>query len=167
MDTIIFFDLENTLIWDWTDNRDPMWLKHPEITEWIFAQGDFRAGLFSWAIWNPKDIAEFSEEGGVREAIETTHQFQFEDDLIITRGMLGDRFRKWFKTMPWVSDDDWFEFFKKRQTIQELWLHEFNQPNTRVVLLDDTVENVTMINNSVENNRLELIDPWTFKGMFK
>jgi hypothetical protein len=162
MDTIIFFDLENTLIWDWIDNPRLMCSRHPEISDWIKAQGTFRAGLFSWAVWNDHDVEVFNRPGGIRDDIEITHKFKFDDNLIITRDLLFDKFRVWLK-MPFLRhSDEVFDFFKKRQTIQELWLREFNQPNTRVILLDDTVEPMTMINHRVENNRLELVDPWSF-----
>lgn len=161
MNTIILFDLENALIWDWTEDRRLMCSRFPEISEWIRDQGDFRAGLFSWAIWNDKDLAEFNERGGVRDDIEITHKFKFEDDLIITRGQLCDRFRVWFKK-PWIRDDDFIDFFNKTMAIQALWEREFDQPNTRVILFDDTVKNITMTRTCVENNTLELVNPWLF-----
>lgn len=163
MDTnlIIFFDLEETLIWDWTENRNLTCARFPCLKEWVIEQPPFRAGLFSWAVWNQKDVDEFNELGGIRQDIEATFKFKFDDDLIITHDDLFEKMKAWLK-MPKLRDpSDIFDFFKKRQCIEEVWLREFNQPNTKVILLDDTVEDIVLHRQDVENNTLELVNPWT------
>jgi hypothetical protein len=161
MNTILLLDLENTIIWDWETNSRLMCSRFPILKEWVMSQlgNNTRVGLLSWAVWNPKDLKEFNENG-IRNDIELTHHFKFDDELIFTLEDCIVMAREWFK-MPFLTQSDFFDFVKKRHMAEELWLHKFDEPDTKVILFDDTVPNIVMHRTDVHNNSLELVDPWT------
>ena len=162
MNTILFLDLENTVIWDWTENPTLMCARFPILKEWVVSHlgPNTRVGLLSWAVWHEADLEEFNKDGGIRMDLEITHKFKFDDSLIIKLNDCIDKARNWMK-MPKLDQTDFFEFIKKRQMMEEIWLHEFDQPNTNVILFDDTVPNITLRRDDVENNTLQFVDPWT------
>jgi len=151
---IILFDLEETLIEDW---NVPTLLceQFPKIKEWIAKEGEFQSGIFSWAIWDQKDLTSFNKE--LRGRIEESHNIHFNDNLIFLRDDILKSFREWFH-MPFMDSDDFMAFFKKRQAIEELWLRHFNQPDTELVFLDDTVPNMVCVISDVKNNILRLVN---------
>jgi hypothetical protein len=161
MNTILLLDLDNTIIWDWTDNPRLMCSRFPILKEWVISQlgHNTRVGLLSWAVWDSKDLKTFNEDG-IRQDIEMTHGFKFDDSLIFPLDDILAMFHKWLK-MPFLSRNDLTKFVKKRQMVEEMWLRMWNQPNTKVILFDDTVPNLTLWHNDVENCSLELVDPWT------
>jgi hypothetical protein len=169
---IIFFDLENTLIPDWIEDRHSLiFLQHPILREWIINQMPFRAGLFSFAVWDDNDVKIFNNT--LRKLIEEKLFLNFEDDLIITKKEVKDWINEWNKT-PWNSADDNSSTFKKDGLMQQIWRFKFNQNNTQIVLLDDTVDDMviqrsTFLPNGrafasstpIQNNSLELVNPWS------
>lgn len=161
MDTFIFLDLENTIIWDWTDDRRLISDIFPQWKDWLIetlAGSHVHVGLFSWAVCDDKDLKEFNRE--LRKPIEDAFHFKFEDQLIFTLDDLHKKVKGWNK-MPFLDRQDFLAFFDKRRIIEDIWLKEFSKPNTHVILIDDTVPNLKMINSSHDNCLLELIDPWT------
>jgi FMN phosphatase YigB (HAD superfamily) len=156
---IVLFDLEETLIESW---EDPTLLcgQFPKILSWVKEQGDFRAGLFSWAVWDANELKKFNK--GLRQQIEEVHGFRFDDELMFTRNFFLNKFREWFM-MPWMDCDDFTAFFKKRQAIEEVWLRMFDQPNTELVFIDDTIPSMMLIRDDVEHNTLQLVDVKTLK----
>ena len=155
MNTVIFFDLELTLIEDWSN---PLLQHHanPALIPWIKQQGDFKAGLLSFAVWNERDLTVFNRT--LRKDIEDVFGFSFDDGLMLIKDQLLAKTRTWEK-MPFLSADDFSDFFNKRKAMEDLWLHEFQQPNTRVILLDDTVPNFTISSDEVDNCHLQLVNP--------
>src|ERR1700757_361134 len=97
MNKIIFFDLENTLIPDWYEDRSTLlFLEHPVLQEWIISQGSFRAGLFSFAIWRDEDIKLFNQT--LRPILEEKLSIKFEDNLIIASNEIKEWINLWNKT---------------------------------------------------------------------
>jgi hypothetical protein len=172
MNKIIFFDLENTLIPDWFEDRNSLiFLQHPILREWIVNQLPFRAGLFSFAVWDDQDVITFNKT--LRKQIEQKLFFEFEDDLILTKREVKDWINEWMKT-PWNTADDNSSTFKKDGLMQLIWRFKFNQDDTQIILLDDTVDDMliqrtTFLPNGrpfassepVKNNSLELVNPWS------
>lgn len=161
MNTILLLDLENTIIWDWTDNPTLMCSRFPILKEWVCSHlgPDTRVGLLSMAVWDSRDVNVFNNDG-IRQDIENTHKFKFDDELIFTRDDLLLKFREWFK-MPFLDANDFTSFFKKTEMIMHLWLNEFSKPDTKVILFDDTVPNLVIKHSTMDNCSLELVDPWT------
>lgn len=153
----ILFDLELTLIESW---EDPTLLdeKIPGLMPWIKRQGAFKAGLLSFAVWDEKDLKKFNKN--LRNPLEEHFGFQFDDSLIFLRDTMLEKTRIW-ERMPFLSTDDFSDFFKKRKAVEDLWLHEFQFPNTELILLDDTVPNLTVQANDLDHCRLTLVNPWT------
>lgn len=161
MKTILLLDLENTIIWDWIENDTLMCARFPILKEWVCSHlgPNTQVGLLSWAIWNQHDLDEFSRRG-IRNDIEVTHGFKFNDDLIFTRDNMLNRFKEW-KKLPFLDADDFMTFFKKQEISIELWQRLFNQPDTEVIVFDDTLQDMVLTNSNVENNTLRLVNPWT------
>lgn len=153
---IILFDLENTLIWDWIENRGLMSLRFPCIHEWIMSQPLFIAGVFSFAIWDETDLEEFNESG-LREGIEKFHHLNFDDEWIFIRNNLLPDFRNFLK-MPFLDTNDLFSFFDKQTIVERLWLEKWEPQGLNVTLLDDTVKDMKITRN---DNTLEFVNPWT------
>lgn len=159
MNTIIFFDLEQTLIPDWTEDRETLIpLVHVCLRDWIFDQFPFTAGLLSFAVWNDADVIEFNKE--IRPMIEEHLHFKFSDEWIITRDEVKDWMNLWNHT-PFMDADDNASTFKKEGIMTAIWKHKFKEPNTRIILLDDTVEDMVITRTGVENNSLHFVNPWT------
>jgi hypothetical protein len=57
MKTKFFFDLEETLITDW---HDPVLCKVQRVKQWITDNNVKQAGVFSWAVWDQKDVDVFN-----------------------------------------------------------------------------------------------------------
>jgi hypothetical protein len=92
--------------------------------------------------------------------IETNLHFKFNDEWIITKTQIKDWLNLWNKT-PFNTADQNALTFKKEGIMMAIWKHKFKEPNTRVILLDDTVEDMTIIRSNVENNSLIFVNPWT------
>lgn len=161
MKTILLLDLENTIIWDWNTDTRLMCSRFPILKQWVLSHvgNNTHIGLLSWAVWNKKDLNTFNNNG-IREDIEITHKIKFDDSLLFTLEDCIDKARSWFK-MPFLDTHDFFDFVKKRQMAEELWLNDFNQPDTKLILFDDTVPDIIMQRSDIENNSLELVNPWT------
>lgn len=161
MNTILLLDLENTIIWDWTDDPRLMCARFPVLKEWVCSQlgPQTRVGLLSWAVWDDRDVEIFNTRG-IRNDIELTHKFKFDDELILTRDNLLIKFREWLK-MPFLDASDFTSFMNKRRIAEEIWLQEFAIPDTKVILFDDTVPNIVITHSTISNCSLELVDPWT------
>ena len=153
MDTIIFFDLEETLIEEWPIAH-LMTERIPGLRPWIARQQPFRAGLLSFAVWDDADVQRFN--ASMRPFLEEQFSFVFEDDLILTKTALLHKTRIWDR-MPLLSMDDFDDFFNKRRSMEDLWLHEFQRPDTHVILLDDTIPDLT-ITSHLPNCRLSLVN---------
>lgn len=153
-ETIVLFDLEETLIEDWSN---PILLidQIPRLTRWINKHKPFRAGLLSMAVWEDRDVAKFNRR--LRPFIEETFGFTFEDELIFTRDRLLEWTRETLK-MPFLDADDFTAFNKKPEMIMEVW-RRIRKPRQRLVFLDDTVENLTIIANDVVDCTLVMVDP--------
>jgi FMN phosphatase YigB (HAD superfamily) len=173
MNKIIFFDLEGTLIPDWFEDRETLLhIKHPELREWIIDQHPFRAGLFSHAILTEKDVKEFNET--LRPRLEETLLFKFEDELFITNKEQKEWINEWMHT-PFNTATENTLTFKKDGIMQLIWKFKFTQDDTKIILLDDTVDDVVMhrttflpsknrhlsVSQSVKNNSLEFVNPWS------
>jgi hypothetical protein len=161
MNTILLLDLEETIIWDWLDKPTLMCAAFPCLKEWVCSQlgPETHVGVLSWAIWNAHDIKEFSRRN-IRSDIEITHGFKFDDSLIFPLDDLLENFKVWLK-MPFIDRDDLCEFVKKTQMAMEIWQKMFQQPNTQVILFDDTVPDITLISDTIPNNSLKLVNPLT------
>lgn len=162
MNTILLLDLENTIIYDWMEDRRLMCARFPILKQWVMSHlgPNTRVGLFSYAVYDQADLKVFDENGGMRMDIELTHKFKFDEDMLYTVDELLLKARAWFNK-PFMDRSNFFDFMTKPVMVQEIWLREFNQPNTKVILFDDTVPNVTLFNDDVENNSLQMVDPWT------
>lgn len=152
---IILFDLELTLINDW-ENRRLMIDENPGLLPWIKGEGEFRAGLLSCAVWDESDLVSFQEE--LQDRIEQVFGFKFDPSLFLTRDMMMEKIRVWSR-MPFLSSEDFSDFFKKREIVEMFWLNQFNQEGVELVLLDDTVPNLTMVNNDVAGNTCRMVNP--------
>lgn len=128
------------------------------LRDWIFDQFPFTAGLLSFAVWHDQDVTEFNK--AIRPMIETHLHFKFNDEWIITKEQIKNWLNEWNKT-PFNDADDNASTFKKEGVMMAIWKHMFKEPNTRVILLDDTVEDMTIIRSNVENNSLVFVNPWT------
>jgi hypothetical protein len=156
---LILFDLENTLIWDWIENRGLVSMSFPQLGQWIEDQGEFTAGLFSFAVWDKDDLNEFNTSG-MREDIEEHHHFKFDDEWIFLRDSLVEPFKKILK-MPFLDKHDLFSFFNKHMILERLWLENLVCDSCKdmdVILLDDTVKDLTITH---ENSSLTFVNPWT------
>jgi hypothetical protein len=162
MDTILLLDLENTIIGDWNSDTQLLCHAFPILKEWVKVNA-FKAkvGIFSWAIWDENDLNIFNKPNGIRQDFETTHRLSIDDELIFTMKQLAQLAREWWKIAPWIIDCDVLDPFQKRHIVEEMWLRLWNKPNTKIILFDDTLPDMTLINNNVENNCLELVNPWT------
>lgn len=173
MDKILLFDLEQTLFPDWTEDHETLLpLLHPELRDWIFDQFPFRAGVFSWAIHDDRDKAIFNKK--MRPSIEEHLHFKFEDDLIFSVHQIGTMIKVWEK-MPFETSSETVQLFKKEGSIRHMWRNFFTEPNTHVILLDDTVDDSVTRRTSIlghanghnttskpiDNSILELVNPWT------
>lgn len=173
MKKIIFFDLEQTLIPDWFEDRQTLLpLMHPDLKEWIFSQFPFTAGLLSFAVWNNKDLTTFNQE--LRPLIEEHLFFKFDDDLIFTSHHVREWINEWNKT-PWETADDNASTFKKNGIMNIIWKNKFIEDDTHVILLDDTIDDMVVSRTSVlqssngnfthsvpvRNNILEFVNPWS------
>ena len=160
MNTILLLDLENTIIEDWSEAPNLLGDSYPELKEWVGSHvvQNARVGLLSWAIWNDDDLIKFNKR--FRPVIEDGHGFKFDDSLIFNRDKLLTKFQGW-KRMPFLDGDDFMSFFNKRIVCEELWLHEFSEPETKIVFLDDTVPDMVLKHSTIKNNSLELVNPWT------
>jgi len=161
MNTILLLDLENTIIWDWTDDPRLMCARFPVLKEWVCSHlgPETRVGLLSMAVWDERDLDIFNTRG-IRHDIEITHKFKFDDELIFIRDELLPKFREWLK-MPWLDADDFTAFMKKTEMVMHLWLKELAKPDTKVILFDDTVPDLVITHSTIPNCTLELVDPWT------
>lgn len=164
MKTFIFFDLEQTLIPDWFEDRVTLIPNvHPALKEWIFNQMPFTAGLLSFAVGN-NDMDVFNNE--LRPHIETNLHFKFDDKWILTVEAMNEMMNKWNHT-PFEKDN--CSIFKKFGIMHAIWKNLFIEDDTRVILLDDTVEDMiihrtTIMDKHTEtvtNNSLEFVNPWT------
>lgn len=172
MNTILFFDLENTLIPDWNERDILLPLKHPDLRDWIFSQFPFTAGLLSFAVWNDRDVEIFNNK--IRPMIEEHLHFKFDDNLIVTSKEIKEWLNKWNMT-PFNTGDDNADVHKKHGIMQSIWKNKFTDDDTRVILLDDVVEDMVINRTSilptingnlthtkpVKNNSLEFVNPWT------
>lgn len=173
MKTFLFFDLEQTLIPDWTEDRETLLpLMFPELKEWIFSQFPFTAGLLSFAVWNDHDLQDFNKN--IRPNIEEHLHFKFDDELILTRDQISTWLNVWNKT-PFNTADENMDMHKKHGVMQSIWKNKFTQDDTRVILLDDVVEDMIIHRSSilpmasgqlthskpVINNSLEFVNPWS------
>lgn len=159
MDKIILFDLENTLIGDWNDDRRLMCARFPCLKEWTENEKPFVAGLMSFAVWDEKDLNDFNHRLGIRDDIEITHDFKFNDDWIFLRNSLLEPFRKILK-MPFLTMEDLFSFFDKGDIVKKLWLDKWIKefPTTEFVFLDDTIEDMVIHKDEAV---LRFVNPWT------
>lgn len=155
MNTIILFDLEETLIDDWS-LRNLLHEDNIHLQPWINQQGTFRTGLLSFAVWDDNDVEVFNKE--LRGCLEHTFNITFDDQLIFTKNILLEHIRVWDKK-PFLSACDFDDFFNKRQMIEMVWLHMFQQPNTHLMLLDDTVPDVHMTSLNVPECHLTMVNP--------
>lgn len=173
MEKILLFDLEQTLFPDWTEDHETLIpLIHSELRDWIFNQFPFRAGVFSWAIHDAADLKKFNTK--MRPNIEEHLHFKFEDDLIFTVHQIGSMINEWTR-MPFETPSSTCQLFKKEGSIRHMWHHFFTQPNTHVILLDDTVDDSVTKRTSIlgqsngnfthsqpiDNSILELVNPWS------
>lgn len=171
MNTFLFFDLEQTLIPDWFEDRSLLTQMHPSLKQWILNQAPFTAGLLSWAVSN-KDLPVFNKD--IRPFIEKDLDFAFDDKWIITTDVINAWMNNWKKT-PFNRWHDNQSNYNKFDMMFNIWKHLFTEPDTRVILLDDTVEDMvihrsSLVNNSmgtltsihpVCHNVLEFVNPWT------
>ena len=161
MNTTILFDLEKTLIED-LDGRG--WKsavllteQNPHLQSWIDRQKPFRAGLLSFAVWDDDDLAGFNAH--LRPFLEERLGFVFDDELMLTKQNLLAKTRLW-ENMPFLDASDFDDFFRKRVSVENIWLHEFQKPDHTLILLDDTVPNLTTTSD-VPGCVLKMIDPWS------
>lgn len=173
MKTFIFFDLEATLIPDWFEDRATLLpLKHPQLADWIFDQPSFTAGLLSFAV-GEADMPIFNTE--IRPNIENHLHFKFDEEWILTNEKWSGWLNDWNKT-PWESPSDNIMTHKKFGVMHAIWRNLFTEPDTTVILLDDTVEDMVIERSTfmpltkggnfthtipVTNNRLICVNPWT------
>lgn len=155
MNTLILFDLEQTLIDDWSSRE--LWdQRNPAIKKWLASMGPFAAGLLSFAVWDAQDLNEFNR--CLRAPIEQAFGFEFNEQFLFIKNDLLARARVW-ERKPFLDSSDFDDFFNKRKIVEDLWLNEFQQPHTQVVLLDDTVPNICVVADDVDNCRLQLVNP--------
>lgn len=72
METKFFFDLEETLITNW---HDPVLTNVQKVKQWIADNGVKQAGVFSWAIWNQKDVDVFNTQ--LKKWLESVYEIEF------------------------------------------------------------------------------------------
>lgn len=164
MNTLVLFDLEQTLIDEWSN--PVLWHDHnPSILRWLRTLGPFTSGLLSFAVWDDKDKHHFN--ANLRAPIEHAFGFAFSDEWMLTKNQLLDKARVW-ERKPFLDSSDFDDFFNKRKVVEDLWLNEFQTPNTRVILIDDTVPNFRVQALDVDNCVLELVNPLSawFKSTF-
>lgn len=152
---IIFFDLEETLIDDWATMK-LLSEENPHLKSWINSHGSFRAGLFSCAVWDERDLSIFKKE--LQERLEKEFGFVFDPSLFLTRDMMLEKIRVWSKK-PFLNSDDFSDFFDKRSIMEMFWIHQFSEENTEIILLDDTVPNIKLISQDVKNNTCSFVNP--------
>lgn len=164
MDTIVLFDLEETLIESW-ENPRLLHEENPSIQKWLSTLGAFQSGLLSFAVWDEKDLNTFNKT--LREPLEKTFGIEFSDPLMFIKTDLLIKNRVW-ENKPFLDMNDFDDFFKKDTTMFALWKNEFQRPNTRVILLDDKVLNTSFKALDVENCELQTINPLSnwFKTTF-
>lgn len=154
---LVLLDLEETLIDSWDSfvpvnvERVRAWLKQEQ------ANGPVVFGLFSFAVWNQRDLNKFSNDH--QEFLEELFNFQFDDSLLWTledvKSMVEDTRRFKFK-----DDMDFFDFHGNKTTtlVGLVTNHPFFK-DTDVVLLDDTVSHGATFNDPKQNATLRFANP--------
>lgn len=160
MNTLILFDLEETLIESFSEPFFIMPNVH-KIVDFIktLEPNTFQFGLMSWAIWD-WSASECKIFDDVKSAL--LHELDTSDDLIDT-GKFNDEFT--------LSMDNWVSVFWKESRIRidrEEIPHIFNKEDflfkcrtaftgiNRVILIDDTVEHGLTIKN--KNGTIEFLN---------
>ena len=156
----ILFDLEETLIRSW-DDPELLHRENPQLLPWIRQQGTFRAGLLSMAVWDFKDLVAFNTRPHMRLFIEEQFGFEFDDQLIFLEHHILNMARKQL-LMPFLERDDLGSFLRKKEFAELIWNHRFKIPNHELILLDDTVDNLTIVDRDIENCQLTLANPKRF-----
>ena len=142
--THFFFDLEETLITDW---HDPVLTNVQRVREWIKANGVTEAGIFSWAIWDEKDVNKFNLE--MKRWLEDAFGFKV-TQVVIKRDAVAIAAKH--KGLRFDINDpldvaDMASIFGKHGIFTEFCFATF-QVDCTCVLLDDVVPNRTIFDHN-------------------
>lgn len=137
MDTVFFLDLEETVIDSWGSAR---LVNTDSVRHFLRLQDATKVGVFSFAIQNDSDREEFFDKIAPRLADALDIQFSRECPTVTELRALDQHV-----TGTWF--DSVFDFIQLRgkQQAFTLWANT-NFRNTNCVLVDDTVDDITVHN---------------------
>ena len=138
MKTILFLDLENTIIDTW-DNRN-ICSNWKSIKSWISCINFDEVHVFSYAIWNQDDIRTFKDS--IAPSIEEVLKIRFNDkvlDVDLMRVICANHLK------IRMNKDDFFTFMKKEISFRIICEENFS--GCECILLDD------MVIDSILSNR--------------
>jgi hypothetical protein len=147
MKKILLLDLEETVIPEFGNFYVPdQWGRC--IREFI-KEGKFsEVRIYSWAIYNNKDKAEFETVSlsiGLELGTPFSHIYTIEEIIRDVRKYCG---------ISLIDINDFFEFYTKERALFDLTLHGW-LPNTHIVLLDDAVKEVVIESNK---SKVEIVN---------
>jgi hypothetical protein len=140
----LFLDLEDTIIKSW-DN--PTLINVDAIREWIdqsFETDDVTISIFSFAIWNEKDKADFVSRG-TRAAIEKALNVEVTEWLSVEE--MQQIIEEW-SGFRYVDRTDFMQLHGKHDAFIKVCLAR--EEKTTCVLIDDAVPHRTVIDHARE-----------------
>lgn len=141
--TICFFDLEETLINEWGEFFIVNEKKVSKFIKTLPNNTEF--GLFSFAVYNQKDLDLFNKEH--KDFIQNVFGFKFDDNLLFTVEDIISNIKKIKKTLKF-DFKDFFDFFDKESSFSLMSkLNEFK--NCHLILVDDLVNNIELFNKDL------------------
>lgn len=137
METIVFLDLEETVIDTWHEGNflEVGLSRTRKFLNRLKKDGfDVKIGLMSWAVWNEEDKLKFNKV--FREVLEAELDHKFDDKMVWSMDdWAGQIFKACGKK---ISRQDIFDLFGKEEILFRL-CRDHHWANTRLFLVDDRV----------------------------
>lgn len=156
MSTLLFLDLEETVIESW-DN--PLLMNVSNVREFIASARPTAIGIFSWAIWSEDDRTLAKTE--IIPVLNKVFNISIDLSFIPTKDETISG-----AVAPFKWDNDIHESLllsgNKGLVFQE-WVRKANLPFDKIILLDDMVPNLSITDKST-NQTIDLVN---VKDLFK
>jgi hypothetical protein len=151
--TVLYFDLENTLIRHWTDER-LCWVESNKLILEHYKPKEI--GIFSFALWCDENIKKFINEG-MKDKIEETYGVLINVDEIIHVNDMISAYDKVNTDKNHPGSDNKYDYFMSWIRVNSDKFRGF----TELILVDDTVED--QYNQKIESvyPNVSFINPTT------
>lgn len=150
----VFLDLEGTLIDDWNTRNFLAYNAEHILQSGILLGTDVAVGIMSWALWDTRDAAVFTES--MLPELQAFLGVQINTSLPLTMDQWADDLLRYRKLR--VSRDDIFDIFQKPEIL--LSMARFNPLffGRDIILIDDAFEHGTRIDVPSTDTRVRLIN---------